>query len=63
MSAPELLPEAWEGTDRHPELTGETLATLSCENGEVRFYDRENPNAWIQGAAVDVGEQRSQTPR
>lgn len=49
------LPPDWLDTPRHPELPGDDLGCVDLEAGDTIFYDRDNPEAYIQGEAYSVG--------
>lgn len=51
----EHLPPDWAGTPRHPELPGDDLGCVTIDGGDAIFYDRDNPDAYIQGEAYSVG--------
>lgn len=58
----EHLPPEWTGTPRHPELPGDDLGCVALERGDTIFYDRDNPEAYIQGEAYSVGGEAAIAP-
>jgi len=49
------LPDEWAETGRHPHLPGGTFGTFEVEWG-VCIFDRDDPERYILGDAVEVGE-------